>query len=159
MATVAGLWKRFTESVAVVAFAVMFAAFVVQVASRYIFNAPIAWTLEVCLIAYVWVVFWSSELLVRERQHIIFDVLYNMAPLRQRRWLAVAITASLLIVFAVALPGTWDYVTFVARRRTTILHLPMPWVFGAFLVFLITAIASSAIRLAKLLRSGWQDDV
>ena len=159
MATIAQLWKRFAESAAVVAFAIMFGAFVVQVASRYVFNAPVAWTLEVCLIAYVWVVFWSSDILVRERQHIVFDVLYNMLPEPRRRWLAVFVSGSLLVVFALALPGVADYIGFVGRRRTTLLHIPMPYVFGTFLVFMVAVVVSAAFRLWKLFRPGWRDEL
>ena len=59
------LWTQVAEGVAAISFAVMFFAFIVQVISRYVFNAPVAWTLELCAIAYVWVVFWSSDILVR----------------------------------------------------------------------------------------------
>jgi TRAP-type C4-dicarboxylate transport system permease small subunit len=159
MATIVQLWKRFAETAAVVAFAIMFGAFVVQVASRYVFNSPVAWTLEVCLIAYVWVVFWSSDILVRERQHIVFDVLYNLVPAPQRRWLAVFVTASLLVVFALALPGVADYVGFVGRRRTTLLHIPMPYVFGAFLILMVAVVINAAIRLYRLFRPGWRDEL
>lgn len=159
MSTIATLWKRFAESVAVVAFAAMFAAFIVQIASRYLFNSPISWTLEVCLIAYVWVVFWSSDILVKEREHIVFDVLFNMAPPAVRRWFAVFVTLSLVLVFAAALPGTADYIAFLGRRRSTVLHVPMPVVFGGFLVFVVAVVVSGLIRLRRLLRPGWQDQV
>ena len=66
------LWTQVAEGVAALSFAVMFFAFIVQVASRYIFNAPVAWTLELCAIAYVWVVFWTCGILVPERQQIVF---------------------------------------------------------------------------------------
>ncbi len=144
VAAIVRLWKRFAETAAVVAFGVMFAAFVIQIASRYLFDAPVAWTQEICLIAYVWVVFWSCDILVPERKHIIFDILYNLAPVRPRRWLAVAVTGSLFVVFLAVLPATAEYVQFVGRRRTTILHIPMPWVYGAFLVFVVALIVSSA---------------
>ncbi len=149
-------WRRFAEAVAVTAFAVMFAAFVVQIASRYVFDAPVAWTQEICLIAYVWVVFWSSDILVPERKHIVFDIFYQMAPPRQRRWLATLVTGSLFVCFLAVLPATAEYVHFVARRRTTILHLPMPWVYGAVLVFVLAVVVSSALRLRRLWRPGWE---
>lgn len=156
MATIVTVWKRFAESVAVVAFAIMFAAFMVQIISRYVFNDPVAWTLEVCLIAYVWVVFWSSDILLTERQHIVFDVLYNLVPPRPRRLQAIVISASLFIVFLVALPGTVDYVQFIARRRSTNLHIPMPWVFGGFLIFVVAVVANAGIRLWRLFSPGWE---
>ena len=51
--------KRFAELAAAAMFAAMFGAFMIQIVSRYVFNAPVSWSLEICSIAYVWVVFWS----------------------------------------------------------------------------------------------------
>jgi TRAP-type C4-dicarboxylate transport system permease small subunit len=159
MNTIVTLWKRFAESVTVVAFVVMFAAFMIQIISRYVFNEPVAWTLEVCLIGYVWVVFWSSDILLKERQHIVFDVLYNLVPTNLRRVLAVITTASLFVAFLAALPGALDYVTFIARRKSTILHIPMPWVFGGFLVFAVAVVGNAGVRLWRLYRPGWQNEL
>ena len=156
MAMIATVWNRFASAVAVVAFAMMFAEFIVQIVSRYIFNSPIAWKLEICLVAYVWIVFWSSGILLKERQHIVFDVLYNLVPTKRRRWLAIANTASLFIVFLIALPGVLDYTTFIMRRNSTILHIPMHFVFGGFLIFVIAVVMQAAIRLWRLSRPGWE---
>ena len=40
---------------------------------------------------------------------------------------------------AVAIPGTWDYVRFMAREGTPVLNLPFMWVFLPF-VFLMVAL-------------------
>ena len=53
----------------------MFGAFVIQVVSRYVFDDPISWTIEVCSITYVWIVFFASGTIVTMRQHITFDML------------------------------------------------------------------------------------
>ena len=87
-------WRHVAEGVAALAFAVLFFAFIVQVVSRYVFDAPVSWTLELCAIAYVWVVFWSAGVLVPERRQIAFDVLYHWFPPRVRRWQAVRKIAS-----------------------------------------------------------------
>ena len=89
------IWRHLAEGVAALAFAILFFAFIVQVVSRYLLNAPVAWTLELCAIAYVWVVFWSAGVLVPERRHIAFDILYQLVPPRGRRWLAIFLTACL----------------------------------------------------------------
>src|SRR5690242_10825707 len=93
------LWNRFAESVSVVAFAIMFAGFVIGVGGRYVFNAPVAWSNELCAIGFVWVVFWTSDILLKERQHIVFDVIYGVFPPRARRILALFITLSLAVLF------------------------------------------------------------
>jgi TRAP-type C4-dicarboxylate transport system permease small subunit len=159
MARLVVLWKRFAESVAVASFAAMFAGFVIGIIGRYVFNAPVAWANELCLIAYVWIVFWSSDILVRERQHIIFDVFYNFFPPMARRYVAIFITLSLAIVFLCALPGTFDYIAFLHNRRSNTLHIPMPYIFGCFLIFVIAVVVNAVRRLWHLLRPGWEQQL
>ena len=149
-------WKHGTEGAAAAAFALMFAAFIIQIASRYVFNAPVAWSLELCSIAYVWVVFWSCGLLVRERQQIVFDVIYQAVKPRPRRWLAIANTSALGLVFLAALPGTLDYVWFLRRRESMMLQVPMPIVYACFVIFLAAVVVGSALRLKLLFSASWR---
>jgi TRAP-type C4-dicarboxylate transport system permease small subunit len=142
--------------VAVVAFALMFAGFVIGVGGRYVFNTPVAWSNEVCAIGFVWIVFWTSDILLKERQHIVFDVIYNVFPPRARRVLALFITLSLAILFLAALPGTIDYTWFLRTRQSTMLRLPMILIFGCFVIFVVAVIVNSVIRIWQLLRPGWQ---
>lgn len=149
-------WKRFAESVSVVAFAMMFAGFVIGVGGRYIFNAPVAWSNEISAIGFVWIVFWTSDILLKERQHIVFDVIYNAFPPRGRRVLALFITLSLAVLFLAALPGTIDYTLFLGNRYSNILRVPMILVFGCFVIFVIAVIVNSVIRIWQLSRPGWE---
>jgi TRAP-type C4-dicarboxylate transport system permease small subunit len=150
------VWKRFAETLVVVIFGVMFIGFIVQIVSRYVFNSPVAWSLEVCLIAYLWVVFWTCDVLINERQHIVFDVLYNLAKPTRKRRLAIFTSGSLAVVFLIAIPSTFDYIQFLSRRRSMSLHVPMQLVYGCFLVFVIAVVVSALIRLWRLLRPGWE---
>ena len=153
------LWKRFSESVAVVAFAVMFGGFVVGVTARYVFNAPLSWANEVCVIGFVWVTFWTSDILLKERQHIVFDVLYNWIPLKARRWVAVFITLSLAVIFIALLPGTISYISFLRSRHSLALEVPMQLVFSCFLIFVAAAAIGALRRLWQLLRPGWEQHI
>jgi len=159
MQTFSILWKRFAESVSVVAFAVMFAGFVIGVGGRYVFNTPVSWANEVCVIAFVWVTFWSTDILVKERQHIVFDVIYNWIPVRQRRYVAIFITLSLALIFIALLPGTVDYILFLRTRHSLSLHLPMQLVFSCFLIFVIAAIVGALLRLRQLLSADWEKHI
>ena len=150
----AGL-KRFAELVSATAFAAMFGAFMIQIVSRYVFDMPVSWSLEICSIAYIWIVFWTSDLLVRERQHIIFDVLYLKFPPRWRRWVGVFNTACLGLTFLAGLWVTLDYI-FGQMRKTMILHIPLSWVYSCFAVFMIAVIVGSGLRLRKLFGASWQ---
>src|SRR5688500_14576409 len=103
----------FAELVASIMFVAMFAAFLLQVFTRYILNDPVAWTHEFVLIAYIWIVFWCAAFLLRERERITFDMFYLRLSLAGRRVLAIVPTAPTGISFFVALPATVDYVTFM----------------------------------------------
>lgn len=149
--------RWFSESFAVVAFAVMFGCFVLGITARYVFGDPISWTNELSVVAYVWVVFWTSDILVRERQHIIFDVLYELFPPRVRRFLAIFVTLSLAVTFIAVMPGTIDYVDYLRVRKTTLLRLPMQFVHVSFLLFVIAVAANALVRLWRLCRPGWED--
>ncbi|MDO8360955.1 MAG: TRAP transporter small permease subunit [Devosia sp.] len=149
-------WKHLSEGVAASAFMLMFAAFIIQIVSRYVLNTPVAWSLELCSIAYVWVVFWSCNTLVPERHHIVFDVLFNAFPPRPRRWLAIVNTLALGLVFLAAIPGVFDYIWFIRRRDTMLLHIRMDLVYSCFAVFMIAVVVGAAIRLRRLAGAGWQ---
>jgi TRAP-type C4-dicarboxylate transport system permease small subunit len=147
--------KRFAELVSATAFAAMFLAFMIQIVSRYVFDMPVSWSLEICSIAYIWIVFWTSDLLVSERQHIIFDVLYLKFSPKWRRLVGIFNTACLGLTFLAGLWVTLDYI-FTQTRKTMILHVPLSIVYSCFAVFMIAVIVGTALRLRKLLGRSWQ---
>jgi TRAP-type C4-dicarboxylate transport system permease small subunit len=151
------VWTRFAESVAVVAFAAMFAGFVIGVGGRYLFNEPVAWSNELCAIGFVWIVFWTSDILLKERQHIVFDVIYHAFPPRVRRVVALVITLSLAVLFLAALPGSIDYTWFLRTRYSNLLRVPMILVFGCFVIFVVAVIVNSVVRIWQLMRPGWEE--
>ncbi len=156
MQSLALFWRRFAESVSVVAFAVMFSGFVIGIFARYVFGTPIARSNELCVIGYVWIVFWTSDILLKERQHIVFDVIYGWFPPAARRAVAVFISLSLALVFLAAIPGTYDYIAFLGRRRSMLLHVPLQLVFGCFLIFVVAVVVNAVRRLWQLFQPGWE---
>ena len=65
MTSLSAKFKRGAELVAALLFAAMFGAFIVQVVSRYVFDDPVSWSLEICSITYVWIVFLTSATILR----------------------------------------------------------------------------------------------
>ena len=159
MARLKVAWRHLAEGVAALAFATLFFAFIVQVASRYVFNAPVSWTLELCAIAYVWVVFWSAGVLVPEGRHIAFDVLYHWLPPRVRRVVAIFLSACLAAIYLAALPGVLDYVRYLGRRSTMLLHVRMDLVYACFAIFLVAVILGALVRLRGLVGSRWRFEI
>jgi TRAP-type C4-dicarboxylate transport system permease small subunit len=151
--------RRGAELAAAALFAAMFGAFVVQVVSRYVFNDPVSWTIEVCSIAYVWIVFFASGTIVTARQHITFDMLYVTLGPRWKRGFAIFTTASVLAIFAICLPQVLGYIRFVSHKHTLILDIRLDLVYGCFGIFMIGAIVGAGFRLWRLLGKDWQSSL
>ena len=58
-------------------FLTLFLVFVVQVTARFGFNKPLAWTDELAVVLYVWIILWGCTAMVPEREHVVFDLLWN----------------------------------------------------------------------------------
>ena len=147
------------ELVAALLFAAMFGAFVIQVVSRYVFDDPVSWTLEICSITYVWIVFFAGALVVEQRQHITFDMLYKSVGSRPRRVFAIINALSIAVVFILGLPGTIDYVLYAGHARTLILHIRLDVLYACFALFMVGSIVAALVRLRHLLGPRWRDDV
>lgn len=133
-------------------FLTLFIVFVIQVTARFAFNKPMAWTDEAAVILYVWVILWAAAVVVPEREHVVFDLLWNSVPYRARQVMAVA---GNLLVGGLALygiPGCWDYVHFMAREGTPVLGLPFMWVFMPFVLLLVALAVRSAWAIWNAIR-------
>jgi TRAP-type C4-dicarboxylate transport system permease small subunit len=150
---------RLAELIAAAMFAVMFAAFLVGVVSRYVFNNPVSWSIEICSIAYVWIVFFAGATIVPMSQHITFDMLHKSMRPGVRRAFAIVSAASIGLIFLAGLPTTLEYIGFVGQKRTLMLHIPMSYVYSCFGIFMIGAIVRSALSLRALLGRDWSSHV
>ncbi len=123
-------------------FLTLFVVFVVQITARFGFNKPMAWTDEAAVVLYVWIILWAAAVIVPEREHVVFDLVWNSVNRRTRQ--AMKVAGNLLVggLALAALPGSWDYVRFMAREGTPVLNIPFMWVFLPFVVLM----ASLALR-------------
>ena len=149
--------RRGAELVAAALFAAMFGTFVLQVFMRYVFNMPLQWSLEFDLIVYIWIVFWGAAFLVPPKEHISFNLIYDNVPPRLQRGLAIIGILLIGVAFVIALPATFDFVTFMAIESTPVIRWRFDFVFSVFLFFMVALIARLAWRLVSLLRPGWRE--
>ena len=119
-------------------FLALFVVFVVQITARFGFNKPLAWTDEAAVILYVWVILWAAAFIVPEREHVMFDLVWNSVGRPLRKLMRIA--GNLLVggLALASVPGTWDYVHFMAREGTPVLNLPFMWVFLPFVFLMVS---------------------
>jgi TRAP-type C4-dicarboxylate transport system permease small subunit len=109
------------------------------------------------MIAYMWAVFWAAAFMVREREHVSFDIVYDFAYPPMRRKMAILSMVFLIVAFVILIPPTWDYLEFLTRRKTSVLRIPKVWVFGIFMAFLVAFAAQGGWRLRGLLGRRWDE--
>ena len=170
--------SRIADGIAAALLAAIFFTFLIQIASRYFpkiiahFNladywpwlgtiAPLGWTLELIAILWVWVIFFSCALVVREIDHVKFDIIYLAVPRKIRAAFAiigaVAIAAGMIYAF---LP-TLDYIDWMKRRGTATVENPltgakisMRTIFSIYIAFMLTVAVRYVWMIVNTIRSG-----
>lgn len=125
-------------------FLTLFVVFIIQIAARFGFNKPLPWTDEAAVILYVWVILWAAAVVVPEREHVVFDLVWNSVGRRGRQ--IMQIMGNLLIggLALAGLPASWDYVHFMQREGTPVLGIPFMWVYLPFVLLMVALVVRSA---------------
>ncbi|MEZ5862098.1 MAG: TRAP transporter small permease subunit [Geminicoccaceae bacterium] len=148
-----GRWLlRRAENVAALLLAVLFLAFIVQIAFRYLLNWPVGWTSELTVLAWVWLVLWGAALVVPEREEIRFDLVYGSAGPKARRLMAIVTAVALIALYGVSLPAVVDYVTFMKVQRTAYMGIRFDYVFAIYVLFAVATILRYAWILWTAIR-------
>ncbi|WP_068115426.1 TRAP transporter small permease [Tropicimonas marinistellae] len=165
MKAISNWFTRGAEVVVAAMLAAMFATFLAQIFSRYVLQAPFGWTLELCLILWVWIVFLGNAFVVRDVDHVTFDIAYLAVPSGVRRVLALISAASIVVGMLYAFLPTWDYIDWMKMRKTTTVKnpftgtkIPMRTIFSVYAVFMVAVTVRYAWRFVDVLRNGPHDE-
>lgn len=133
-------------------FLALFLVFIVQITARFGFEKPLPWTDEAAVILYIWAILWAAAAVVPEREHVVFDLVWNSVGRRTRQ--AMKIVGNLLVgtLALVALPASWDYVHFMAREGTPVLGVPLMWVYLPFVLLLAGLVLRCAWGIVDAVR-------
>ena len=139
-------------------FLLLFSVFIIQIAARFFFDKPLPWSDEAAVILYIWVILWAAAFVVPEREHVVFDLVWNSAGRRTRQ--AMQIAGHLLIggLALAGLPASWDYVHFMAREGTPVLDVPLMWVYLPFVLLMAALVVRSAWGIRNAICGVGLDD-
>ena len=140
--------RGLAEAVPAILLAAMFVCFIIQVFMRYVMDSPVGWTVEVCVIAWLWILLWGQSVSAEERDEIRFDIVYGGARPQVRRWFRVIFSIFLVGIYVWSLPALWDFVTFMKIQDTSYLDIPFSWVYSVALIF-------SVVTILRYLRILW----
>ena len=176
--------SRVAEAIAAIALAAIFIVFLLQIFTRYsgklsqwmpVENLslwmseiePLRWTVYLISLIWVWLIFFGCSFVVRERDHVAFDIFYQAAPPRIRKIMAVLGAIILIAVMLVSLPATWEAIManrLMELKKLQTLRLPITgdkiaikWLFFPYLVLMAILIIRSCSRIFVELRTNNQN--
>ena len=148
-------WIRVgAEAIAAAMLAAMFCTFLLQIFSRYVMAQPFGWTLELCLVLWVWIVFFGCAFIVRDRDHVTFDILYLAVPDGPRRVFALVSALAVAVALAWSFLPTWDWIDFLRIKKSATLKLPMRDIYIIYMVFLGVVSLRFFWQFITILRHG-----
>jgi len=170
--------NRGAEFVAAMLMAAMFATFILQVTVRYTARAewiaeaiPIldpngyGWTLEFCLLMWVWIVFWGNAFIVRQRDHVIFDIVYTNVSPTMRKWFAIFAAVAICVGLLASFGPTWEKFHILRLKKTPTLStvfgdwIRVRHVYSIYFGFLAVVALRYAWRTWDILKNGAESDL
>ncbi|MBV1927529.1 MAG: TRAP transporter small permease [Rhodobacteraceae bacterium] len=171
----AGL-SHFAQAVAAAMIALMFLTFIVQIIVRYsarlewlpayfpILEPTIyGWTLEFCLLLWVWLVFWGNAFVVRDRDHVTFDILFLAVRPAVRRWFIIIFGIAICAGLALSIEPTLAKFNILKLKKTATLSavfgdwIRMRDIYSIYIVFLVAVALRYAWAVYRAIRFGVED--
>ena len=132
--------RSLADAVPAILLAALFVCFIIQVFMRYVMDSPVGWTVEVCVIAWLWILLWGQSVSATEDDEIRFDIVYGTVNPGLRRWFRMIFSILLVGIYAWSLPALWDFVTFMKIQKTSYLDIRFNWVYSIALIFSVVTI-------------------
>ena len=137
----AGSWLYArAENVLAGMLAVMFFAFLLQIAFRYLVGWPTGWTNELSVVLWIWIVLWGAAFVLTEQEEMRFDLIYASVGPRTRSVMFLICAASIVALYGISFPAVFDYVTFMKVEKTAYLKIRFDWLFSIYVVFVVAII-------------------
>lgn len=143
---------RIAETIAAGLLAVIFVAFILQIALRYVFNWPVGWTAEVSVVAWLWLVLFGAAFVLRDAEELRIDFLYAQVGRRVRLVMSVLGSVAMAGLMALSLPASYAYVSFMKVEKSAYLKMPFDVMFSIYLVFAVAVIVRHGWTVVQALR-------
>lgn len=142
------------RGISVLLLAVLLGLMAAQVAARYVFGSPIAWSEELARFVLIWLGFMAAVFVMGEGGHITVDVVSRRLSRKGR--LALECVSSLVVITACAmlLPAGIAFARQMGSVRSPALQMPMSWWYWAAGVGFVLLALHTAINLSLAFRQG-----
>jgi len=165
--------RRGAEWFVGVLMALMFLTFILQITIRYTArlswiaeSIPLldpsryGWTLEFCLLLWVWIIFVGCAFIVRDSDHVSFDILYTHVRPGVQRWFVITGGLVIAIGLVISLEPTWSKFHILRLKKTATLSslfgdwIRMRDIYSVYFLFLVVVALRYTWAVWNALRSN-----
>ena len=100
-----------------------------QVFNRFVLKAPLAWSEDLAMLLFQWVVFLGAALGVKRMRHFGIELVVRRLPERMRHMVELLTPVVMAIVALVMIFQGWTILTFNTRRVFSTMDLTYVWAF------------------------------
>jgi C4-dicarboxylate transporter DctQ subunit len=151
--------RRRAENIVAGLLGIMFAAFIIQIVFRYFFNFPIGWTSELSVVTWMYMVLLGSAFWLKESEEVRFDLISGALGPTGKRVVGLIVAVAAVVLFAMALPATVSYVTFMKVESSSYLHIRLDILYSIYVVFAVAVIVRYAWAIVSLLRGEAPEEI
>jgi TRAP-type C4-dicarboxylate transport system permease small subunit len=94
--------EQVVNRIAIVLFSVIFITMLLQIFFRYVLNAPLVWTEELCRYLFIWICFMGWTIALRQKSHIRINFFIERLPHSLRK-IVTLVFQLLIFVFLIQL--------------------------------------------------------
>ena len=166
------IFRGMTESVSAAMMLAIFAIFILQIAVRYTFGSTrfietfgevidasqFGWTLEMIMVLWLWTIFWGNAFIVREQDHVRFDILYFWVRPPVRRVFIVIGGVAILAALWLSIEPTWGRMRILRIKSSATLPVKMLPIYSVYFLFLAVVGARYGWRAIQALRGRLGDE-
>jgi TRAP-type C4-dicarboxylate transport system permease small subunit len=124
-----------------------------QVVLRYVFNHPLPWPEELCVISLVWVTFLGGSLVTRRNHHLTVEYFTKFIPEKLKFWNDILLDLITLVYLILVIWGSKHMLEQNAPLLTTAFEISMNYIFIAVPINFFIIALFYFIRLVKKLKN------
>ena len=137
--------------VGVALLAVIIAACFIQVFSRYVLNDAVAGTEEISRYSFIWLGFVGGAVCAQKWSNAWISILHDLTKGRFRKWHAVFLDIMVIICASILLVQGVKCVGITSRQLSSMLRIPMCYVYAAIPTGAVGMIVGTLQRLVNTL--------
>jgi TRAP-type transport system small permease protein len=123
------LLDRFIEAACAMAVVALTVTVSLQVFNRFVLKTPLAWSEDLAMLLFQWVVFLGAALGVKRTRHFGIELVVRKFPERMRHWVELVIPVVMAIVALVMIVQGWTILGFNRNRTFPTMDLTYTWAF------------------------------